>query len=122
MNATIRALACALVGAAVATAEPPARTQVVVLDNENLLEGEVARVEGGYQIRRPAGGDVTLPTTRVLAVVADRRAACPVGAAGANRRAADERLRLAHWCAANGLAAEALAEARPAARMRPGFR
>jgi hypothetical protein len=122
MNATIRALACALLGAAAVLAEAPARTQVVVLDNENLLEGEVARVEGGYQIRRPAGGDIVLPVTRVLAVVADRKAAFAVVAERANRRDADERLRLAHWCAANGLADEALAEAKTAARMRPGFR
>jgi hypothetical protein len=122
MNATIRALAFTLVGTAVAIAEAPARTQVVVLDNENLFEGEVAHVEGGYQIHRPAGGDVTLPARRVLAVVADRKAAFAVVAERANRRDADERLRLAHWCAANGLPEEAMAEARTAARMRPGFR
>jgi hypothetical protein len=122
MNATIRTLACALVGAAVTSAGAPARTRVLVLDNENLLEGEVARVEGGYQVRRPAGGDITLPERRVLAVVADRQAAFAVVAERANRGDADERLRLAHWCAANGLPDEALAEARTAARMRPGFR
>jgi hypothetical protein len=121
MNAILRALACALVGAALAAAESPAPIRVVVLDNENLLEGEVTKVEGGYQIRRPAGGDVTLPARRVRAVVADRKAAFAVVAERANRRDADERLRLARWCAANGLPDEALAEARTAARMRPGF-
>jgi hypothetical protein len=122
MNATLRALACALLGAAVAAADPPARTQVVVLDNENVLEGEVTHVEGGYRVRRPSGSDVTLPARRVLAVVADRKAALGVVAERANLRDADERLRLAHWCAANGLPEEALAEAKTAARMRPGFR
>ncbi|HKB01508.1 MAG TPA: hypothetical protein VKD90_04770 [Gemmataceae bacterium] len=122
MNPTLRALACALVGAAVAAAESPAPSRVVVLDNENLLEGEVVRVEGGYQIRRPTGGDITLPARRVLAVVADRKAAFAVVAERANRRDADERLRLARWCSANGLPDEALAEAKTAARMRPGFR
>lgn len=122
MNATIRALACALVGSALASAGPPARTQVVVLDNENLLEGEVTRVEAGYQVRRATGGDVIFPAGRVLAVVADRKAAFAVVADRANRRDADEHLRLAHWCAANSLPDEAIAEARTAARMRPGFR
>jgi hypothetical protein len=121
MNATFRLLACAVVVASVARADGPAAVRVVVLDNENLLEGEVTRVETGYQIRRPVGGDVTLPSKRVLAVVADRRAAFDVVAARANRKDADERLRLANWCLANRLMPEALAEARAAARMRDRF-
>jgi hypothetical protein len=122
MNAILRALACALVGAAVASADSPAPTRVVVLDNENLLEGDVTRVEGGYQVRRPTGDDVTLTARRVLAVVADRKAAFAVVAERANRRDADERLRLARWCSTNGLPDEALTEAKTATRMRPGFR
>lgn len=121
MNAILRLLACAVVVASAARAETPAAVRVVVLDNENLLEGEVTRVETGYQVRRPVGGDVTLPATRVLAVVADRRAAFDVVAARANRKDADERLRLANWCLANRLMPEALAEARAAARMRDRF-
>jgi hypothetical protein len=120
MNASLRTLAWLLVGAGVAVAETPAKSRVVVLDNENLVEGEVSKVAGGYQIRR-AIGDMTLPTNRVVAVVADRKEAFAVVAERANRRDADERLRLARWCAANGLPDEALAEARTAARMRPGF-
>ena len=121
MNATIRALACLVVSASAVVAESPPPVRVVVLDNENLLEGEVARVEGGYQIRGPLGGEVTLPTNRVLAVVADRKAAFAVVTERANRRDPDERLRLARWCVTNGLTDEALTEARTAARMRPGF-
>jgi len=121
MNATLRTLAGLLLTAALAQAEPPASPRVIVLDNENLVEGEVTRVPGGYQIRRPVGGDVTLPAGRVLAVVADRQEAFALVAGRANRRDADERLRLARWCAANGLPDEALAEARTATRMRPGF-
>jgi hypothetical protein len=121
MNAIFRTLACVLIGYAFAFAEPPAKTRIVVLDNENLLEGEVSRVEGGYEIRRQFGGDVTIPTNRVLAVVADRKTAYGVVLDRANRRDADERLRMARWCDANGLPVEALAEAKTAARMRPGF-
>ena len=103
-------------------ADSPSATRIVVLDNENLVEGAVARVDDGYEIRRSVGGDITVPAKRVLAVVADRKGAFAVVAERANLRDADERLRLARWCAANGLATEALSEARIAARMRPGFK
>jgi hypothetical protein len=83
--------------------------------------GEVSKVAEGYVVRRPVGGDMTLPADRVVAVVADRKAAFAVVLERANRRDADEHLRLARWCAANRLPAEALAEAKAAARMRPGF-
>jgi len=121
MNAIIRALACAVLGAGIAVAGPPAPNRVVVLDNENLIEGEVTRVDDGYEIHRPVGGDMSLPAKRVLAVVADRKAAFAVVAERANRRDADERLRLAKWCANNDLMDDALTEAQTAARMRPGF-
>jgi hypothetical protein len=121
MDAVFRALACACMVAGVVAAGPPAPNRVVVLDNENLIEGEVTRVDDGYEIHRPVGGDMTLPAKRVLAVVADRKAAFAVVAERANRRDADERLRLAKWCSNNGLMEEALSEAQTAARMRPGF-
>jgi hypothetical protein len=121
MNAALRTLACLLIGAAFAVADPPAGTRILVLDNENLVEGEVAKVAGGYWIRRPAGGDMTLPENRVLAVVATRKEAFAVVLERANRRDADEHLRLARWCSANDLPEEALAEARTATQMRPGF-
>jgi len=120
MNAIIRALACVLFGAGLAAAESPA-SRVVVLDNENLLEGEVSRSDAGYEIKRPVGGDVTLPAKRVLAVVADRKAAFTIVAERANRRDADERLRLAKWCLSYGLLDEAQSEAQAAVRMRDRF-
>lgn len=120
MNAALRTFACLLIGAGFALAGPPAG-RVVVLDNENLVEGDVTRTADGYRIRRPVGGDMTLPASHVLAVVADRKAAYAVVFERANRGDADEHLRLARWCATNGLPADALAEARTAARMRPNF-
>jgi hypothetical protein len=119
MNATLRTLAGLLFTAAAVAGTPAPR--IVVLDNENLVEGEVSKVAEGYLVRRPVGGDMTLPADRVVAVVADRKAAFAVVLERANRRDADEHLRLARWCAANGLPTEALAEAKSAARMRPGF-
>lgn len=121
MNATLRLLAVALCSAAPLVAEPPATSRILLLDNENLLEGEVTRVEEGYKVRRSIGGDITVPANRVLAVVADRPAAFALVSERANRRDADERLRLARWCEANGLHAEALNEARTAVKMRTGF-
>jgi hypothetical protein len=121
MNAAFRTLAGLLVLAAAAMADPRPPGRVVVLDNENLIEGQVTRTTDGYQIWRAEEGAITVPAKRVLAVVADRREAFAVVAERANRRDADERLRLARWCAVNGLNAEALAEARTAARMRPRF-
>jgi hypothetical protein len=120
MNATIRSLACLLVWACAAIADT-GPTRIVVLDNENLIEGDVSRVADEYRIRGTNVGDVTLPVKRVLAVVADRKAAYALVASRSNRGDADERLRIARWCEANELPAEAMAEARAAVRMRPGF-
>ena len=121
MKATLYSLSVLLLAAMAATAQPASATRILVLDNENLLEGEITRIEAGYQIRRASGGDLVLPNKRVLAVVGDRKAAFSVLAERANLRDADERLRLARWCAANELPSEALTQARAAVRMRPGF-
>ena len=94
----------------------------VVLDNENLLTGEVTRVEEGWQIRQPVGGDLVLPAKRVLAVVDDRAAAFAVVAKRANLRDADERLRLARWCARQELMDEAIRQAEMAVKMRDNFK
>jgi len=120
MNAILRSLAMVVAAAGLVRAEEtPVR--VVVLDNESLLEGRVSRVADGYEVHRPVGGDITVPAERVVAVVANRKAAFGIVARRANRRDADERLRLAKWCQAHELNEEALAEAEAAARMRPGF-
>jgi hypothetical protein len=121
MNATLRTLAGLLIGATAALAETPPGTRIIILDNENLIEGQVTRLATGYQIRQAVGGDMTLPSNRVKAVVADRKEAFAFVAERANLRDADERLRLARWCSANGMPTEALSEARTAAKMRPGF-
>lgn len=121
MKAKLCSLFVLLFAAIVARAEPASTSRILVLDNENLLEGEITRVEGGYQIRRAAGGDLILPNKRVLALVSDRKAAFSFVADRANLRDADERLRLARWCAVNEMLTEAMAQAKAAIRMRPGF-
>lgn len=119
MKAIFRSVACCLIVASSTHAASP--TRIIVLDNENLIEGEVTRVDGSYEIRRAAGGDLTLPARSVVAVVADRKAAFAIVSERANRRDADERLRLARWCVVNNLPDFALSEAQTAVRMRPGF-
>lgn len=122
MKAKLCSLFVLFLAATVARTEPvPAAIRILVLDNENLLEGEITRVEAGYQIRRATGGDLLLPGKRVLAVVEDRKAAFAFVSVRANLRDADERLRLARWCIENELQSEALAQAQAALRMRPGF-
>lgn len=121
MKAKICSLFVLLLAGTVARSEPTSASRILVLDNENLLEGEITRVEGGYQIRRASGGDLILPNKRVLAIVSDHKGAFSFVADRANLRDADERLRLARWCGMNEMPVEALAQAKAAIRMRPGF-
>jgi hypothetical protein len=120
MKAIFRTLTLLLIAAPLVAREEPAM-RIVVLDNENLLVGEVSRVEDGWRILQPVGGDIVLPPKRVLAIVADRPAAFRAVAARANLRDADERLRLAKWCWLNDLPDEALRQAEAAVTMRPDF-
>jgi hypothetical protein len=96
----------------------PAAGQVLVLDNERLLEGEVECEGDQYRVRR-AGGELWLPADKVLKLCASRDEAFAFVSARANLRDPDERLRLARWCQLNGLDQQALGEAEAAVRMRP---
>lgn len=118
MNATLRLLACVLFVGSTACAD---ESRIVVLDNENLIEGQVTKVDTGYRVTLAAGGDLTLPFKKVLAVVADRKAAFAEVQRRADLKDADERLRLARWCLVHDMHAEAIDEARAAAKLRPGF-
>src|SRR5215218_5019128 len=77
-------------------------TKIIVLDNENILEGTATLTEERYQIRT-GSGEFTLPKVRVLAIVANKQEAFDIVAQRANRGDADERLRLAKWCYLNGM-------------------
>lgn len=121
MDAKLYSLALLLLSATLGAADTPVAKQILVLDNENLLEGQIERDGPGYRVRREGGGELTVPASRVLALVEDRQAAFVVVSKRANRGDADERLRLARWCFSNGLRTEAAEEARTAAKMRPGF-
>jgi hypothetical protein len=100
------------VGPSVATGK------VIVLENENLIEGDVEHVGDQYRIRRSIG-ETWLEGERVLHLCNTRQEAYQFVRSRANLRDADERLRLARWCRMNNLRAEAIAELRAAAELRP---
>jgi hypothetical protein len=107
-------------------AETPARPlppalesgKVLVLDNEQLIEGDVTKLDDWYRVRR-GGGETLIPSSRVLKLVEDRPQAYEVLRHRIDQRDADERLRLARWCAVHGLREQGLAEAEAAAKLRP---
>jgi hypothetical protein len=117
MKAILRTVAAAIVFATIA-AGPPEAGRFLLLDTRQLLEGEIERTTDGYILRRN-GGETLLPAQRVLAVCTDRPAAFRILSAKVNAQSADERLKLAEWCHANGLAKEAVAEAKAAVDLRP---
>lgn len=102
-------------------AEAPLVTRIIVLDNENLIEGTVTKTEEGIEIQQKIGGTVTLPPRRILAVVESKEAALEVVSKRKNLRDADERLRLAYWCQFNGMPELAKREATAALAMRANF-
>lgn len=99
---------------------PLDRGQVLVLDNGQLVEGDIARLGEQYRIRRRIG-ETWIPAERVLHVAADKEEVYRFFRQRTNLGDADERLKLARWCLQVGLRERALEEALAAAKMRPGF-
>lgn len=94
-------------------------SRVLLLDNKQVLTGEIERVGEQYRVRRD-GGETFVPVRRAQFVCSDLSAAYEHlrGKVAAND--VDARLRLARWCDANGLRREAAAEAKVAADLAPG--
>src|SRR5215212_5244774 len=92
--------------------------KVLLLDNQRVLEGDVARVGDEYRVRRESA-ETFVPVNRVQAVCADLKAAYQYLRDRADARDAAARLRLARWCDANGLRPEAAAEAQAAVELQP---
>jgi hypothetical protein len=102
-----------------AAPRPATAGKVLVLENENPMEGEVERVGDQYRVRRVVG-ETWVPAASVLGVCGSLEEAYRFVRARANLRDPDERLRLARWCRANGLHDQALDEVRAAVQLRPG--
>src|SRR5579871_5431153 len=113
--------ALAVLGPAVARAQTdnlPARGKVVLLPNDRVMEGDIERVGDQYRIRRP-NGETWLSADVVRRLCNSLEETYAYMRTQANLKDPDERLRLAHWCMANGLRQQALDEATAAAVMRP---
>jgi hypothetical protein len=126
MKTAILTFACALA----ATTLLPARSDhplprslggAIILDNEQLIEGEIRR-DGDLIIIRRGASEASIPAKRVVEIVADRKAAVQVMRERSNRRDPDERMRLIRWCLENNLRTEALAEAEALLKSRPDDR
>jgi hypothetical protein len=124
MKNTILSLLCVAVLTAAGPApvhDPfPSRAtgKVVVLENENLMEGDIERIGDQYRIRRTIG-ETWLEGERVLYLCSTREEAFAFVRGRANLGDADERARLAHWCRVNNLRQQAIAELRAAVELRP---
>src|SRR5205823_13784667 len=99
--------------------KPPATGQVLVLENERTLEGDIRRVGDQYRVRRTVG-ETWVPAERVQCLCATLEDAYAFLRGRANLQDPDEHLRLAGWCRQNGLRRQALAEVQAAVELRPG--
>jgi hypothetical protein len=119
MNTLLPLLLCAAAFAAPDAADAgPTRGQVLVLDNEQTLTGDIERVGDVYHVRRLIG-ETTVPADSVLRLCATLQDAYAFVRSRANLTDPDERLRLAEWCRLNGLHEQALEEVRAAVQLRP---
>lgn len=99
---------------------PPSRDhgRVLVLNNHQVMEGEIEKVGTEYRVRRGTG-ETWVPGDGVLCLCQDLCEAHRTLRRIANLEDPDERVRLARWCHLHGLRAEALEEARAAQALRP---
>jgi hypothetical protein len=100
-------------------AGPAPAGKVLVLENENTMEGDVTRVGDQYRVRRSVG-ETWVPAAQVACVCGSIEEAYQFVRGRANLHDADERLRLAQWCRTHGLHAQAVVEVRAAVGLRPG--
>ncbi|MCE9529546.1 MAG: hypothetical protein K8T89_00165 [Planctomycetes bacterium] len=119
MKITIPFLLLGWAAGVLTAATPLASTgKILILDNDQLIEGEVQRDGTDYVIRRGMG-KTAIPALRVVAVVADRDQAYRAMRERCNLRDFDDRLRLVRWCLQNGYRDEALRETEELHRYRP---
>ncbi len=99
--------------------EPPRTTgRVLVLSNEQTIEGAIERQGDQYRVRRTVG-EVWVQQEQVLRLCQDHGEAYQFLRSRANLRDPDEHVRLSNWCQAHGLKKEAIDEAKTVAQMRP---
>lgn len=97
------------------------KEQVLILDNERTIHGEIERLGNRYRIRR-GGGATWMNADRVLAVCESREKAYLFLRDRSKLTNPDDRLRLARWCYLQKLYDHALNEIQEAVRLRPSHR
>ena len=101
------------------TPAPSAVTgRVLVLENGRTITGEIERDGDRYRVRRLTG-ETTVPTTGVLRLCNSLDEALNFLRSRTNLRDADERLRLADWCANHSLREQQIVEIEAALKLRP---
>jgi hypothetical protein len=123
MNAIIRTALCAAAFAApiVARAAEPAASNVLLIDYDRLIEGQIERIGNKFRIRQD-GGEMSIPATPTMLLFADRAAAFQVIKSRAKLNDPHERVRLARWCLTNELKPQAVQEAEAALALQPDNR
>ncbi len=102
-----------------AAQEPPRTTgRILVLSNEQTIEGVIERQGDQYRVRRTVG-EVWVQQEQVLRLCQDHGEAYQFLRSRANLRDPDEHVRLSNWCQAHGLKKEAIDEAKTVVQMRP---
>ena len=99
----------------------PDKGHVLILDNDELIEGDIERVGERFRIRQGTG-ELFIPVSRASGLVADREAAFQQIAQRLKAKDANDHMRLARWCLAHQLPDRAVAEADIAASMNQDVR
>jgi hypothetical protein len=100
-------------------ADKPAEVgQVLVLDNEHTLTGNIERVGDQYRIKRLLG-ETWVPAAKVMKLCASLEEAHRFLQSQTNLDDPDERLRLADWCRQHHLHEQAIAEVQAAVDLCP---
>src|SRR5260370_7922032 len=94
----------------------PDKGRVLILDNDELLEGDVERIGERFRVRQGTG-EMSIPAARVTGLVADRDTAFQVLKQRLKPNDANEHLRLARWCLSHQLPHTAIQEANPPAKI-----
>lgn len=107
-----------VVGYLTVTAAPPSLGKALILDNGEVIEGQIERVGERYRIVKD-GGETWLPASRIHAVCADLAAAYRNLSGRIAASDAEAHLRLARWCESVGLREQALAETKATLAIKP---
>jgi hypothetical protein len=108
-----------LLAAGFARAEPV--VLFLILDNDQLIEGDIRREKDRYIIKR-GQGEASIPASRVTDTATTRAEVHQIMRGRCNLRDTDDRLRLIRWLMGSNLRSEALAEAEELATFRPDDR